>query len=104
MPGPEWASGTKPAPWLKDAACAKEGAPPAEFFESSLRLKRQTVMKFCNSSCPVREACLEDAMATEARHQSASRSGVRGGHSASGRMRLAAERRRAAAAVDGGTA
>ena len=101
MPVREWTDGIKNRLWLLDAACGKDWGPPADFFHSKNRAKTQTAMAFCNSSCPVRMECLEDAMRHEG--ENGHRSGVFGGHTARGRRDLAAKQRRAAAAeADGG--
>lgn len=102
MPVREWLDGIRNRSWLAQAACGKGFGPPTEYFHSTLRQQTQIAMNFCNTSCPVRAECLEDAMQHEAKY--GHRSGVFGGYSAKGRTELAGRRRRAAAAADGGGA
>ncbi|MBY8341864.1 WhiB family transcriptional regulator [Streptomyces sp. KC 17012] len=83
-------------PWAVDAACGKGWGPAPDDFFSESRAAVQAAMNFCNAHCTVREACLEDAMRAEAGGEL--RYGVRGGMSASGRRRLAVQRRAAGGA------
>ncbi|MFI1535489.1 WhiB family transcriptional regulator [Streptomyces anandii] len=93
----EWLDGIRLRPWLPDAACGKDFGPKPDFFHSKQRKERNAAKKFCESSCPVRAECLEDAMRHEARV--GHRSGVFGGLTAEERRQLAAERRKAAGGV-----
>jgi hypothetical protein len=71
--------------WQQQAACA--GADWRLFFTYH---RRRDAFEYCDR-CPVREACLEDAMAFE--EDEPLRAGVRGRLTAPGRKRLARVRR-----------
>lgn len=68
--------------WRDDAAC--QGTDVEAFFPPKGRMPGRLVLAIC-ASCPVRTACLEEAMANE---QSSHRNGVWGGLSTGQRERL----------------
>lgn len=81
--------------WEREAVCAT--ADPEAFFPTAGD-SGQAALDICWDHCPVREACLEAAMAeehpTQRRHSG--RHGIRGGYTPNGRAQL--QRQRTAAA------
>ncbi|HEX6844143.1 MAG TPA: WhiB family transcriptional regulator [Actinomycetota bacterium] len=79
--------------WWEGAACRGQDASvffaPAYFEKRAEKLAREAVAKSYCARCPVREACLEEALATRDPH------GVWGGLNEMERRALERERRRA---------
>lgn len=79
--------------WWEGAACRGQDASvffaPAYFEKRAEKLARETVAKSYCAVCPVREACLEEALGTRDPH------GVWGGLNEMERRALVRERRRA---------
>lgn len=73
--------------WREDAACLSRDPWMWRLWDEADDLARDICLL-----CPVREACLEDAMATEGRDAYSARSGLRGGLTPWQRARLARER------------
>jgi WhiB family redox-sensing transcriptional regulator len=71
-----WARTHLPAPSrqpdhpLEQAACAREDVDPALFFPDTYTSRAQIDLaaRVCWGSCPVRQACLEFALATRSEH------------------------------------
>lgn len=61
--------------WILQAAC--QNADPELFFSNSLR-EETIALRLC-ATCPVRQACLDAALAEESSTASSGRYGIRGG-------------------------
>ena len=81
--------------WRDQAACA--GTYPEAWFVETGDYP-SGLFRIC-AACPVREECLESALAEEGDIRGAGRFGIRGGHTPRERARIARQRRKEAEAA-----
>ena len=86
---------TEPArAWLTKAACRANGVDPDLFFPAPGDLRGINAAKGVCARCPVRRACLADALAEEGGRAKSNRFGVRGGKAPGQRYALYAATRK----------
>lgn len=85
--------------WSDGAACAQPGMNPLWWDIEGRVAIALYAQKICRTRCPVRDACLEHALAEEGLAEARRRVGTRGGHGSTARYRIAKTRRQQAAAT-----